>query len=100
MHLDAREYPANHHFAAIVSEKLGMYVKVANFTTSATGRRMFRMIVDAEIDKKQMRELLFSTFKDSDGAYEFSHMEAIMGPIVDNHFHRCADQQYIRVTFM
>src|SRR4051812_45434917 len=98
MHLDACKYPLNYHFAAVAGEQLGLYVKVANFTEN-NGRRMFRMIVDAELDRKQLRELLFSTIKDALGTYEFSHIDVLSGPVVDSVEQRTSSQQYLRITF-
>jgi len=99
MNLDATKFPDGHLFTEEVSKALGMYVSVANFA-EVRGRRIFRMIVDSEIDKKQMRELLFSTVKDKNQAYEFAYLETISGPIVDESPKLANSTTYIRITFM
>lgn len=50
MHLDCRQFPKDKLLADIISEKLGMYVRVALFTTQGK-HRVFRMILDPEIHK-------------------------------------------------
>jgi hypothetical protein len=99
MHLDARDYPVGHLLTEAVAEKLGIYVNVAHFVDH-DGRRIFRMIIDNELNKKQMRELLFSTVKDKDGTYEFAYLETITGPVVDQGPRRAEETTYLRVTFM
>lgn len=99
MNFDCTGFPADYTFAEIISDKLGLYVRVANFTEHR-GQRMFRMIVDPEISKAQMRELLFSTIKDSAGSYEFSHLESLQGIVVDDINHMSPTTTYLRITFM
>lgn len=99
MHLDCTKYPEGHTFAEEAAKALGIYVNVADFSEH-DGKRMFRMIVDPEIDKKQMREILFSTIKDKKGTYEFAFLETISGPIVDQGPRRGEMTVYIRITFL
>ena len=99
MHLDCSNYPRDHLFAELASEQLGMYVRVALFTDHH-GRRMFRMIVDPEINRQQIEEILTSTIKDELGTYEFAFLETLAGPVVDKSPHRSPITSYIRVTFM
>lgn len=98
MHLDCTKFPETHTFAQEVGEGLGLYVKVAHFTEH-NGRRMFRMIVDPEINASQLRELLASTIKDRHATYCFSYLETIQGPVVDQAPTRTGQTCYIRITF-
>lgn len=99
MQLDCTKYPQGYTFAAAASEALGLYVKVADFTM-AGDTRIFRMIIDPEINKKQLRELMFSSVKDAFGSYDFHHLESIAGPVVDQGPRVSPYTTYIRVTFM
>lgn len=99
MHLDCTKYPKGHTFAEAAGEALGLYVKVADFAQHK-GRRIFRMIIDPELDKNQLFDLISSTVKDQQATYEFSYMEIIQGPIVDQVPGRATTTSYIRVTFM
>jgi hypothetical protein len=99
MHLDCRDYPADYTYAQVVSNELGVYVKVANFTNH-NGQRVFRMLVDPELDRQQLRELTMSTVKDAHQTYNFAYLEAIYGPVVDESKHCANFTHYIRITFM
>ena len=99
MHLDIRDYPRGHIVSAIIAEKLGVYVSAANFSEH-NGKRMFRILIDSELSKKQLRELLFSSIKDDTGTYEFAYLETIQGPVIDQAPTRTGGKTYIRVTFM
>jgi len=99
MHLDCREYPKGYTFAEVVGQALGIYVNVADFTV-AGHRRVFRMIVDADLSREQLKMLLESTVRDAHGTYSFLQLEAITAPNVDQGARTANVSHYIRVTFM
>jgi hypothetical protein len=99
MFLDCREYPAGYTFAEVAGKALGMYVNVADFTM-AGGKRIFRMIVDAEITREQIKTLLSSSVRDQFDVYTFYQLEAITGPAVDQGPRMSPAAQYLRITFM
>lgn len=99
MHIDCRKYPDGYAFAEVISKELGLYVKVADFVEHK-GNRIFRMIIDPEIDRTQLRALIYSTVKDDHRTYEFSFMESIHGVVVDNGPLKSLSTTYLRVTFM
>ena len=99
MHLDTREYPKGHLLTEVVAEKLGIYVNLADWTMQGD-LRIFRMIVDAELDRRQLKELISSTIRDETGSYEFSHIETLIGPVVDQGPRRAEFTSYLRITFM
>jgi hypothetical protein len=99
MHIDCRHYPKGYAFAEVVSKGLGLYVKVADFVNHK-GTRIFRLIVDPEIDKNQLSALLLSTVKDDFKTYEFAFLESIHGIVVDNGPTKSQATTYLRVTFM
>lgn len=99
MYLDCRDYPDDYTFAQLAGEELGLHVRVAQFT-ERKGQRIFRMIVDAELDRNQLTALMQSTVRDYQGVYKFSYLESIAAPIVDNTRHTSTTTHYLRVTFM
>lgn len=99
MYLDCREYPVGYTFAEVASKALGLYVNVADFTM-AGGKRIFRMIVDAEISREQLKHLMSSSVRDQFDVYTFYQLEAITGPTVDQGPRMQAGSHYIRITFM
>ena len=99
MFLDCRKYPADYTFAQQASAGLGLYVRVAAFTVYKD-RKVFRMIVDPEIDRAQLGELITSTVRDETKLYSFAYLETINGPIVDSVPHMKTDATYIRLTFL
>lgn len=99
MYLDCREYPVGYTFAEVASQALGLYVNVADFTV-AGGKRIFRMIVDAEISREQIKHLMSSSVRDQFDVYTFYQLEAITGPAVDQGPRMQAGSHYIRITFM
>lgn len=99
MHLDCREYPNGYTYAEVAGQALGIYVNVADFTVAAD-RRIFRMIVDAELDRQQLKNLMESTIRDQHGTYTFFQLEAITAPNVDQGIRTSVTSHYLRVTFM
>lgn len=99
MYLDLRDCPANQNFAEHIAKKLGIYVKVANYTYYK-GHRVFRLLVDPEIYKEQMRIILFLSLKDDHKSYQFGWLESVPGPVVDNGPQMSEQTTYLRITFM
>jgi hypothetical protein len=99
MHLDCRDYPVGYLLTEVIAQKLGIYVSIADWSVNGD-RRTFRMIIDGTLDKRQVRELMFSTIKDTSGTYEFAYLETIMGPVVDQGPRVNSTTSYIRVTFI
>ena len=99
MFIDCREYPVGYTFAEVASKALGIYVSVADFTR-AGDKRIFRMIVDAELSGEQLQGLLDGKITDQHGSYVFYQLEAISGPTVDQAPRATPGSHYIRVTFM
>lgn len=99
MNLDCRDFPSDYTFAQVAGEELGLHVRVAQFT-ERKGQRVFRMIVDAELDGDQLAELITSSIKDKHKTYTFAYIESISAPIVDNVKHTAMTTQYLRVTFI
>lgn len=97
--MDLREYPKDYTFAEVVQKKLGIYAKLADFT-ERTGQRIFRMIVDPELTKDQLADLLDLVILDHDGVYMFAYMESIMADVVDHVPHRSKTTTYLRITFL
>ena len=99
MFLDCRKFPVDYTFAQQASAGLGMYVKVAAFTTYHS-QKIFRMIVDPEINRTQLGELITSTVRDDTKLYSFAYLETVNAPVVDNVAHMKTDATYIRLTFL
>ena len=99
MKIDARDYPVDHLLTEVAAEQLGIYVHVADFADHH-GTRMFRLVIDADIDRKTLSALMTSSVRDALNVYTFSHIEAISGPIVDKGPRPASLTNYLRVTFM
>lgn len=99
MYLDCREYPVGYTFAQVAAEALGLYVNVADFTM-AGDKRIFRMIVDGEISREQLKALMSSSVRDQFDVYTFFQIEAITGPNVDQGARTALTSHYLRITFM
>lgn len=99
MKIDARDYPVDHLLTEVVAAQLGIYVHVADFADHH-GTRMFRLIVDSDIDRKVLTGLLTSSVRDALNVYTFSHIEAISGPIVDKGPRPAQVTNYLRISFM
>jgi len=99
MHLDCRNYPKDYTFAQVAANSLGIYVNVADFTVVGE-RRAFRMLVDAELDWIQLKQLMSSTIQDQHGTYEFLQVEAISAPNVDQGARTAMTSHYLRVTYI
>jgi hypothetical protein len=98
MIIDAREYPKDYLLTQVAAQQLGRYVYVAQFTEHHD-QRMFRLIIDGEIDSKDLTAILTGCVKDQWNTYEFSHLESITGPIIDQGARPSATTNYLRVTF-
>ena len=99
MFIDARDYPVDYLLTEVVADQLGIYVHVADFSDHH-GTRMFRMIVDGDIDREALQRLLKSSVRDSLDVYTFSHIESISAPIVDKGPRPAQITNYLRITFM
>lgn len=99
MRIDARDYPVDYLLTEVAAEQLGIYVHVADFNEHH-GTRMFRMIVDSDIDREVLKRLMSSSVRDALNVYTFSHIEAISAPIVDKGPRPAQITNYLRITFM
>ena len=99
MYLDCREYPVGYTYAEVAGQALGIYVNVADFTMVGD-QRVFRMVIDGEISRDQIKQLMSSSVRDQFNVYTFFQLEAITGPCVDQGKRTSLTSHYLRVTFM
>lgn len=99
MHLDLSKYPPGYTFGAIVSEAIGAYVKLADFT-SHKGTKMFRLIMDPELSYQSMNKLLNLTISDGKLTYGFYNIESVQALVIDSVDQRSRATTYLRSTFV
>lgn len=99
MIVDLRDCPRHKSFAEHISEKIGLYVRVANFTQNDNAD-VFRIITDAELFKEQLESLMALEVEAAHKTYRFVWLETLSAPVVDTVKHCQPVTSYIRATFM
>ena len=100
MYVDVRSCPSNKSLAEHIADKIAVYVRVAEFVDHK-GSTYFRMLIDTELNAKQLREILNLEVARWSRTYKFSTVETIVGPVVDNERapHQKTDTTYLRLTY-
>lgn len=100
MYLDVKGCPLSKTLAEHISEKISLYVRVAEFVDRKKAT-VFRMLVDPDITSKQLQELLSLYVVKASKTFKMTTMECIQAPVVDNEQapHKNEMTLYLRITY-
>lgn len=101
MFLDVKHRPMNKSLAEYISDKIAVYVRVAEFVKHKE-QDMFRLMVDTTLSEKEVVDLVCLQVYQGGKTYKMKFMDCVTGPIVDHDkaVHQKAETTYLRITFL
>lgn len=101
MYLDVKGCPLNKSLAEHISEKISVYVRVAEFVDYKK-KTIFRLLIDPDLTEKELADILCLQVAQFGKTYKFFNCEGLLGPVVDHQSapHQTQNTMYLRVTYV
>lgn len=101
MFLDVKQRPMDKSLAEFISEKVSVYVRIAEFVTYK-GQDLFRVMVDTTLLEKEIVDLVCLQIHKSGKTYKMKFLECVAAPVVDHDkaLHQNPTTTYLRLTFL